>query len=238
MSALVFLEKCTSTNDEILRHFTLKQSAYLALYTFNQTQGKGQYGNRWNLSVDQNLAFSLALPVDQFTIRDQFINFRTAEVLANFLAIMTKSTVEIKWPNDLIIQSKKVAGILIEKKNIDGISYFIIGIGLNVLQTDFQDLKKAGSLLTQTGISFQLHDFAKELYEYLMENLTKKASEDNILTEINHRLFRKDKVSVFSHHEMRQNGIIKNVDEEGFLWVELENEGLKKFYHKEIELLY
>lgn len=238
MSALVFLEKCTSTNDEILRHFTLKQSAYLALYTFNQTQGKGQYGNRWNLSVDQNLAFSLALPVDQFTIRDQFINFRTAEVLANFLAIMTKSTVEIKWPNDLIIQNKKVAGILIEKKNIDGISYFIIGIGLNVLQTDFQDLKKAGSLLTQTGISFQLHDFAKELYEYLIENLTEKASEDNILKEINHRLFRKNKVSVFSHHEMRQNGIIKKVDEEGFLWVELENEGLKKFYHKEIELLY
>lgn len=238
MSALVFLEECTSTNDEILRHFTLKQSAYLALYTFNQTQGKGQYGNRWNLSVDQNLAFSLALPVDQFTIRDQFINFRTAEVLANFLAIMTKSTVEIKWPNDLIIQNKKVAGILIEKKNIDGISYFIIGIGLNVLQTDFQELKKAGSLLTQTGISFQLHDFTQELYEYLIENLTKKASEDNILKEINHRLFRKNKVSVFSHHEMRQNGIIKKVDEEGFLWVELENEGLKKFYHKEIELLY
>ena len=238
MSALVFLEKCTSTNDEILRHFTLKQSAYLALYTFNQTQGKGQYGNRWNLSVDQNLAFSLALPVDQFTIRDQFINFRTAEVLAKFLAIMTKSTVEIKWPNDLIIQNKKVAGILIEKKNIDGISYFIIGIGLNVLQTDFQELKKAGSLLTQTGISFQLHDFTKKLYEYLIENLTKKASEDNILKEINHRLFRKDKVSVFSHHELRQNGIIKKVDEEGFLWVELENEGLKKFYHKEIELLY
>ena len=128
--------------------------------------------------------------------------------------------------------------MLIEKKKIDGISYFIIGIGLNVLQTDFQDLKKAGSLLTQTGISFQLHDFAKELYEYLMENLTKKASEDNILKEINHQLFRKDKVSVFSHHEIRQNGIIKKVDEEGFLWVELENEGLKKFYHKEIELLY
>ena len=151
---------------------------------------------------------------------------------------MTKSTVEIKWPNDLIIQNKKVAGILIEKKNIDGISYFIIGIGLNVLQTDFQELKKAGSLLTQTGISFQLHDFTKKLYEYLIENLTKKASEDNILKEINHRLFRKDKVSVFSHHELRQNGIIKKVDEEGFLWVELENEGLKKFYHKEIELLY
>ncbi|MCQ4035950.1 biotin--[acetyl-CoA-carboxylase] ligase [Kaistella montana] len=238
MSALVFLEKCTSTNDEILKHFTLKQSANLALYTFNQTQGRGQYGNNWNLSVNQNLAFSMILSADRFVIRDQFINFRTAEVLANFLAIMTKSPVEIKWPNDLIINNKKVAGILIEKKNINGISYFIIGIGLNILQVDFQELSKAGSLFTQTGKKFELHNFTEKLYSYLVENLAKNVSEENILKEINQRLFKKDKVSVFSQNGMRQNGIIKNVDEEGFLWVDLENDGLKKFYHKEIELLY
>lgn len=238
MSALVFVEKCTSTNDEILKHFTLKQSANLSLYTFNQTQGKGQYGNHWNLSVDQNLAFSLLLRADLFAIRDQIINFRTAEVLANFLAIMTNSSVEIKWPNDLIIKNKKVAGILIEKKNIDDLPYFIIGIGLNVLQVDFQEIAKAGSLLTQTGKKFELHDFTQKLYDYLVENLTKNVSEENILKEINQRLFKKDKISVFSLKGMRQNGIIKDVDEEGFLWIELENDGLKKFYHKEIELLY
>ena len=45
-------------------------------------------------------------------------------------------------------------------------------------------------------------------------------------------------VSVFETGGVRQNGIIKKVDEEGFLWVELENEGLQKFYNKEIDLLY
>ena len=45
-------------------------------------------------------------------------------------------------------------------------------------------------------------------------------------------------VSVFEIKGIRQNGIIRNVDEEGFLWVELENQGLQKFYNKEIELLY
>ncbi len=238
MSTLIFLEKCTSTNDEILRHLTLRRSDYLAIYTFNQTQGRGQYGNSWNLSVNQNLAFSIAIPVDQFSIRDQFINFRTAEVLANFVAIMTKYPVAIKWPNDLIIHHKKVAGILVEKKTIEGTPYFIIGIGLNVLQADFQELSKAGSLLTQTGMRFQLHDLAQELYEYLWKQLPEKFSEGHVLQEINHRLFKKDKISVFSLNGMRQNGIIKNVDDEGFLWVELENDGLKKFYHKEIELLY
>ena len=54
----------------------------------------------------------------------------------------------------------------------------------------------------------------------------------------NQNLFRKDIISVFEINKMRQNGIIKNADEKGFLWVDLEKDGLKKFYHKEIELLY
>ena len=45
-------------------------------------------------------------------------------------------------------------------------------------------------------------------------------------------------VSVFEIGKIRQNGIIKNVDEQGYLWIDLENEGLKRFYHKEIKLLY
>ena len=43
---------------------------------------------------------------------------------------------------------------------------------------------------------------------------------------------------MFQIKEVRQNGIIKQVDEMGFLWVDLEKDGLKKFYHKEIEVLY
>ncbi len=46
------------------------------------------------------------------------------------------------------------------------------------------------------------------------------------------------KVSVFEKNEVRQNGIIQNVDENGYIWIDLENEGLQKFFHKEIELLY
>ena len=63
-------------------------------------------------------------------------------------------------------------------------------------------------------------------------------SENKILTEYNHELFRKDEISVFQKNDLRQNGIIKNADKNGFLWIDLENEGLQKFFHKEIELLY
>lgn len=238
MSMLVFLKECTSTNDEITRYFTLNACENFAVYTLNQKNGKGQYGNSWESSVNRNLAFSLAMPVNSFRLKNDLFNFHTAVVLGDFLAKMTKSTVEIKWPNDIIIQNKKVSGILIEKKNLGGNPYYIIGIGLNVLQTDFTSLPKAGSLLTQTGISFELHEFANALHDYLLHHLTCETSGLIILQKLNERLFKKDKVSVFLLNGMRQNGIIRNVDPEGFLWVELEKDGLKKFYHKEIELLY
>ena len=72
----------------------------------------------------------------------------------------------------------------------------------------------------------------------MVENLTKPIPEKSVLEKLNQLLFRKDLISVFEIGQLRQNGIIKNVDEDGYLWVELENDGLQKFFHKEIALLY
>ena len=158
--------------------------------------------------------------------------------MRDFLANLSTFPVEIKWPNDLIIRNKKISGILIEKKNINEIPYFIIGIGLNVLQEDFRHIPKAGSLLTQTGIRFELKEMVERFHEFFSERIFQNAPGPEIWNKINKDLFRKDEVSVFEIKGIRQNGIIKNVDEEGFLWVELENDGLRRFFHKEIEMLY
>ena len=61
---------------------------------------------------------------------------------------------------------------------------------------------------------------------------------NNILELYQLNLYRKNEVSVFEKNEVRQNGIIQKVDENGYIWIDLENEGLQKFFHKEIELLY
>ena len=237
MPAPIFLAQCESTNEEILKFLNDSREVIQAVYTFNQTKGKGQYGNSWECAEDLNLAFTLALPAHLET-RDHLFNFRTAMLLADFLAIMTKNAVEIKWPNDIIIKNKKIAGILTEKKTVLGVTYFIIGIGLNILQENFGHLPKAGSILTQTGLKLNPTDIAESLFAYLTEHLRHEISAELIFENINRQLFRKEMVSVFETGGVRQNGIIKKVDEEGFLWVELENEGLQKFYNKEIDLLY
>ena len=237
MPAPIFLAQCESTNEEILKFLNDSREVIQAVYTFNQTKGKGQYGNSWECAENLNLAFTLALPA-QLETQDHLFNFRTAMLLADFLAIMTKNAVEIKWPNDIIIKNKKIAGILTEKKTVLGVTYFIIGIGLNILQENFGHLPKAGSILTQTGLKLNPTDIAESLFAYLTEHLRHEISAELIFEKINQQLFRKEMVSVFERGGVRQNGIIKKVDEEGFLWVELENEGLQKFYNKEIDLLY
>lgn len=238
MNPLIFLKECISTNDEIIGYFTLNQKKETAVYTFNQTKGRGQYGNSWKMTADQNLAFSFCIRKEKINCSNNFFNYHTALVFRDFFANMTHSNVKIKWPNDLIINNKKVAGILIESKKIENTEVFIIGIGVNVLQNKFENLPKAGSILTQTGKKLDLNLLASTLFSYLMEFIQKENSPEKILQDFNKNLFRKDEISVFEIDGLRQNGIIKNADNEGFLWIELENNGLQKFYHKEIELLY
>ncbi|MDQ0476031.1 biotin--[acetyl-CoA-carboxylase] ligase [Chryseobacterium sp. MDT2-18] len=238
MMCLLYLKECSSTHDEIEKFISDDTLDIQAVYTFNQTKGKGQYGNSWESGHNLSLAYSVAVPDELIKLPNHLFNFHTAEVLADFLAILTKHAVEIKWPNDIIIKNKKVSGILIEKKMMKGKPYFLIGIGLNVLEENFKHLPKAGSLLTQTGIGFNLEILTEALHEYLVENLTKEVSEESVLEKLNDRLFRKDLISVFEMGQSRQNGIIRTVDKEGFLWVELEHDGLQKFFHKEIALLY
>ncbi len=236
MSQIFHLEKCFSTNDEILS--LLDEDDSTAVFTFNQTKGRGQYGNIWEVIPDENLAYSLAVKTSDVAVSDTFVNYYTTVIVRDFLANLTNAVCKIKWPNDIILNGKKVCGILIEKKKVADVDYYILGIGINVLQTDFSNLPKAGSVLTATDLSFDLKDFTHQFHQYIISRIQDINPEEEILNIYNQSLFRKDEISVFQKNNLRQNGIIKNADKNGFLWIDLEKEGLQKFFHKEIELLY
>lgn len=237
MSQIFYQKDCSSTNDEISQILLYPNLNYIGLYTFNQKKGRGQYGNSWISAPEENLAYTLAIKAENIIRTDILFNYYTAILTREFLAKMTASEVEIKWPNDLIIKKKKVAGILIEKKRIEGNGYYIVGIGINILQKKFEGINNAGSLYTQTEKIFDLHLFAQELHDFLIQNYPKDCSAEEILEKFNKNLFRKDSISVFEMINERQNGIIKNADSDGKLWVELES-GLQSFNLKQIKLLY
>ncbi|WEK69048.1 MAG: biotin--[acetyl-CoA-carboxylase] ligase [Candidatus Chryseobacterium colombiense] len=237
MSQLFYLKECSSTNDEIAKFLLYDHSDFISVHTYNQTQGRGQYGNTWAATAGKNLAYTLAVKIQNILVSDFMFNYYTAIIIRDFLANLTENKVEIKWPNDIILKNKKIVGILIEKKKINQNNYFIIGAGFNILQEKFDEISNAGSLLTQTGKHFGINQFALSLHDFLVEKLQNIPSEQEILNQFNTYLFRKDKISVFELDQKRQNGIIRHADEKGELWIELEN-GLQSFYHKEIKLLY
>lgn len=237
MSQLFYLKECSSTNDEISKFLLYKNSDFIGLHTFNQIKGRGQYGNVWTQTAGKNLAYTLAVNTQNILCSDFILNYYTAMVIRDFLAKLSESEVKIKWPNDIILKGKKIVGILIEKKKINQNNYFIIGAGINILQDKFDEISNAGSLLTQTGLVFDLEKVSLDLHEYLSEKLKNIPTDQEILDRFNANLFRRDQISVFEIEKERQNGIIRNADEKGELWIELED-GMHSFYHKEVKLLY
>ncbi|MFC6266970.1 biotin--[acetyl-CoA-carboxylase] ligase [Frigoriflavimonas asaccharolytica] len=238
MKNLTYLQESFSTNDDILLLLKKDKQKIIAAYTFDQKKGRGQYGNSWESKKNLNIAFSIAVPSNFINIPDSLFNFYTALQLRDFIATLTKDTVMIKWPNDLILNKKKIAGILIEKIIHQSENYFIIGFGLNVLQKDFDSFPNASSLIKETAIHYDLHSLSENLFDYLLENIVSNIEGKPLLQQYESHLFRKNAISVFEINEMRQNGIIKSVDAQGFLEIDLEMDGLKKFNNKEIKLLY
>lgn len=238
MTMLNYLPQCGSTNDEVVNFLRPGSAEIAGLCTFFQNNGRGQYGNRWEGAAGKNIALSLAVPASSVKLSDSLFNYYTALNIRRFTANLTRNEVKIKWPNDLIISHKKVCGILIEKKKVNNRMYYIVGIGLNVLQEDFGDLPRAGSLLTQTGTHFNLTDVAESMYTFLLGNFSETAGPEGILQDYNSCLYKRNEVAVFRKDNISQNGMISKADEDGNLWVELEHGGLQKFYHKEIEMLY
>lgn len=105
-----------------------------------QTAGRGQRGNSWEAEPGCNITLSLLLrpeglhPARQFVI-SQAVSIAIADLVSHFVA----AQVSIKWPNDIYVDDRKICGILIEN-TITGTSIdrTIVGIGLNVNQTEFR----------------------------------------------------------------------------------------------------
>lgn len=126
--------------------------------TDHQTKGRGQQGTSWVTSAGENLTFSLLL-------RPQYIEQRLF-ALTQTVAIALKEAiqpccpdalVQIKWPNDILINRKKVAGVLIESQwEGSKIKGSVVGIGINVNQVDFPQeiIHKTTSLALTNGRAF------------------------------------------------------------------------------------
>ncbi len=105
-----------------------------------QTAGKGRQGRQWQSQKGMNLLFTVVARPNFVHDKLRLLPFASALAAADAVEQETKAAIECKWPNDLLIGGRKVAGILIETTTQnDAVMNVFIGIGINVNQTDFAD---------------------------------------------------------------------------------------------------
>ena len=188
-------EKLDSTNAYLQRQQSECDIRNWVVSTEEQTAGKGMGSNGWESEVGKNLTFSLAvdmsfLPAERQFLLSEAVPLGIVEVLDT---VLPADKISIKWPNDLVYENRKLAGILINstiKANMMDVS--IIGIGLNVNQMQFQDWPTHPiSLKMITGQTYDLQPLMEQIADRILIKVEQLKSDPAIIEqEYLKRLFR------------------------------------------------
>lgn len=221
---LIDLRETDSTNNYALNLLKEKQPFEgTVIRTFRQTVGRGQRYKHWESADFSNLTFSIIYYPVFLSVNRQFqLSKVVALGVADFVKkIINYGGIKIKWPNDIYIEEKKVAGILIENAvNSNKIISSVIGIGLNVNQIVFSaDIPNPISLKIAAEKDFDLESCFRELCSTVEARyLQLKSGKDELINNDYHNLLfglaEKRKFILNGNSETAQ---IDGVNEEGKL---------------------
>ena len=235
-----FLPTCHSTNEMASVLLTKQEQLNgTVIYTDYQSSGKGQRGNSWESAKGKNLLISIILETSFVEPADFFnLTIITSLAIHDVLSDYLNESFQIKWPNDLFFQDKKIGGILIEnyiKQN--RIEWCILGVGLNINQLKFHE-KNAISLAQICGQSFD----REELTNVLLQRVEKryfqleKGKIESMRKEYLSHLYWKEELHVFQSEGTFFNGRIISVEPSGKLKMEVED-GERLFDFKEVSFI-
>ncbi|MBC6696345.1 biotin--[acetyl-CoA-carboxylase] ligase [Terrisporobacter mayombei] len=170
---IIHFNKLESTNDYLKQVGNDVVEGTVAI-SEEQTKGKGRLGRVWESKVGDGIWMSIILKPDIMPYKAPFITLIAGASVVKALNNLGVNA-QIKWPNDVIINDKKVCGILTElSAEIERINYVVLGIGMNVKNEDFDSkLKNKATSLHKEGYKLHRVDIVKEIF-YQFELLYKK----------------------------------------------------------------
>ena len=163
----------TSTNDTAADYATESAGQRLVIQARRQTAGRGRRGRKWQ-SLDGNLFFSVLL---EFPLKElgRLIMAATLALLRVIKEYEPAADVQLKWPNDVLLNGAKVSGMLLEK---GGGEYMIVGIGVNVEQTpSIGEILYPATSLREAGIATTADAFLERYLRVLAENIKRETTE-------------------------------------------------------------
>ncbi len=220
----------TSTNDYLKEHaHELPDLCYVT--ATNQTNGKGRNQRVWLNEPQSSLALSIfiqhpKLEMNQYSI---LIALSIIEMLQKY-----HIKAMIKWPNDIVIDKKKICGILLEGRYDTYQNFLIIGVGININNQNFADAisKKATSMFLQTNTIYSLKEVEKNLIKYFKKNLKKSLQYFNnqMQTYKNYSCVL-NQIITFDYGNSKKTGQVKEILDDGsLLIVDEENHEIKINY--------
>ncbi len=231
-----------STNEELNRLVGLEELGEgTIVYTEYQSDGKGHQGNTWSSEKGKNLLFSILLKPEFLLPENSFHLSRIASLSIVEVLDNQGINAKIKWPNDILVGSSKICGILIENAiSGHGILHSVIGIGLNVNQDRFDSsIPSPTSLCLEKGCHFDrevlLENFriALEHWYQVLFTGNEKGIEENYLD----RLYLLDQSARYSDGVNEFRASIRTVLPGGELEVLTETGDIRRYGFKEIQYL-
>ena len=180
--AFCYYKEIDSTQSEIWRLIENKAIVNGQLVMADiQTSGRGTHGRIWHTDEENNIAFSFYVEMNSKIESLDGITYEIAEIIADIFKENYNVNVQIKKPNDIVFNGKKIGGILTEAKTCrENVKYLVIGIGINtnkeVFPNDIKDI--ATSIKKEFGITIQSKEFVGEFCNRF-ENKIIQRSEKN-----------------------------------------------------------
>ena len=235
-------EEVDSTNT-VLRKLSEEGACTGTLVTCeSQSAGRGRRGRIWVSPEGTNIYMSLLVKPEFNPEKSRMLTLVMALSVCKAIEKSTGLKSEIKWPNDIVVNNKKVTGILTEMiLNKDKGPFVIIGTGINVNQKDFPDEIKemATSLKLESGkeenreeITALAMNFFEEIYNEFLQ------AEDlsHIRSEYESYLVNKDKEVLVLCEKEPYKGRALGIDNEGELLVKREDGSIEKVYAGEVSV--
>ncbi len=235
----ISLPEVDSTNNYLKNYIT--QNKPVLLIAGNQTAGRGQHANIWHSEPNKNLLLSLLIEELVPIEKAFYLSKITALAIQSVLKEKIEKNVFVKWTNDIYVENKKIAGILIENTmKGDKITRSIIGVGLNLNQTEFPShLPNPVSLKQITKADYDIERFGIEFYERFQEIFLKfQQGFFKVLdNDYNRVLYKRGEWVQIENKGKIKTVKVKMVDEAGNFLVETKDSKIISFRYGEIRFL-
>ncbi len=236
------LDHVDSTNNyafELMKQSELPEGS--VIWADEQRAGRGQRGNTWYSSPYSNLTMSVVLK-PRFLEAEEYFYLTKVTTLAivSYLEDLNLTDVKIKWPNDIYIGEKKVAGLLIENQlKANRINASVLGIGLNLNEMTFpKDLVNATSVKRETGTHQSVQLVMERLCEEIEGNyLRLKSGLQNLDRPFETYLWGMNKWRTFSLNGHPTELMITGVSSHGRLMVKGRDDKLRKYDFRQLSFM-